>query len=359
MFELNTLRAKLQPHLGWHGARVLFVAAFLIALFRVKTVNLSELAAAFPGLAQPESQYKRQQRFFRAFEMDYAVIAQLVVAWMAIPEPWVLAVDRTQWDVGKTPVNILTLGVVHEGITFPLVWRMLDKKGNSNTDERIDLMEQFYELFPQVQVRCLTTDREFVGGDWLSYLLLAPDAKLKTPFRMRIRHSEMLSDGHRSIKVRTVLAHLQIGQTQVLAKRRRLWGRWVYVAATRMSHNKLLVVATDQAPETAIADYALRWSIETLFGMFKSRGFCLEETSMREAERLKKLFALLTVALCWAVKVGQWLNEVKPLSIKAHGRLAKSIFRYGFDHLRHIFSNLAQPQQQQYFQMVLQFLSCT
>ena len=201
---------------------------------------------------------------------------------------------------------------------------MLDKKGNSNTDERIDLMERFYELFPHVQVRCLTTDREFVGGDWLSYLLLAPDAKLKTPFRMRIRDSEKLADGHRHLKVRS-------------------WGRWVYIAAIRMNNNKLLVIATDQAPKTAITDYALRWLIETLFGMFKSRGFCLEETSMKEAERLKKLFALLMIALCWAVKVGQWLNEVKPLPVKAHGRLAKSIFRYGFDHLRHIFSNLTQP----------------
>ena len=359
MFELNALRAKLQPHLGWHGARVLFVAAFLIALFRAKTVNLSELATAFPGLAKPESHYKRQQRFFRAFEFDYGMIAHLVVTWMSIPEPWVLAVDRTQWDVGTTPVNILTLGVVHEGIAFPLVWVMLDKKGNSNTDERIDLMERFYELFPHVQVRCLTTDREFVGGDWLSYLLLAPGAKLATPFRMRIRDSEILYDGHQSRKVRTVFAHLQCGQTQVLPKRRRLWGRWVYLAATRMNNNKLLVVATDQAPETAIADYALRWSIETLFGMFKSRGFCLEETSMREAERLKKLFALLTLALCWAVKVGQWLNDVKPLVVKAHGRLAKSVFRYGFDHLRHLCSNLAQPQKQRDFQLVLRFLSCT
>ena len=148
MFELNTLRAKLQPHLGWHGARTLFVAAFIMALFRRKTVNLSELAVAFPGRAQPESHYKRQQRFFRGFELDYATIAKLVVAWMAIPEPWVLAVDRTQWDVGNTPVNILTLGVVYQGIAFPLVWMMLDKKGNSNTDERIELMERFYELFP-------------------------------------------------------------------------------------------------------------------------------------------------------------------------------------------------------------------
>lgn len=87
---------------------------------------------------------------------------------MSIPEPWVLAVDRTQWDVGTTTVNMLTLGVVHED------------------DERMELMERFYELFPDVQVRCLTPDREFVGTGWLSYLLLASDWKLKTPFRLRI-----------------------------------------------------------------------------------------------------------------------------------------------------------------------------
>ena len=170
MSELNALRSLLQAHLGWHGARVLFIAAFIIALFRARTVNLSELSVAFPGRAKPESQYKRQQRFFRHFSMDYAVIAQLVVTLMAIPEPWVLAIDRTQWDVGNTTVNILTLGVVHEGIAFPLVWMLLDKAGNSNTSERIDLMEQFYELFPNVEIRCITTDREFVGGPWFSYL---------------------------------------------------------------------------------------------------------------------------------------------------------------------------------------------
>lgn len=116
---------------------------------------------------------------------------------------------------------------------------MLYKKGNSNTDERIDLMERFYELFPNIQVRCLTTDCEFVGGDWLSYLLLAPDSKSKTPFRMRIRDSEMLWDGHRQLKVQAVFAHLQPGQTQAIAKRRRLWGRWVYVVATRNSKSCL------------------------------------------------------------------------------------------------------------------------
>jgi hypothetical protein len=39
--------------------------------------------------------------------------------------------------------NVLTLGVVHHGVAFPLVWIMLDKKGNSNTRERCELWNRF------------------------------------------------------------------------------------------------------------------------------------------------------------------------------------------------------------------------
>ena len=359
MFELTSLRAKLQPYLPWHGARLGFVAAFLIALFRAKTVNFSELATSFPGRALPDSHYKRQQRFFRHFEVDYTAIAYSVVALMNIPEPWVLAIDRTEWQVGQNTFNVLTLGVVHQGIAFPILWEVTDKPGNSNTDERIALMERFYELFNDVRLRCLTGDREFIGAEWISYLFLDPEPHLRTPFRLRIRASDKLGNGRRCLRASVVFADLNPGEQKVLKKRRLLWGRWVYVAALRLEDGSLMIVATDQAPQSAIADYALRWPIETLFGIFKSRGFCLEETSLRAPERLKKLFALLTLALCWAVLVGAWLNERKPLKMKKHGRLAKSVFRYGFDHIRHIVSNLGQHQQRQDFQSAIDFLSCT
>jgi hypothetical protein len=42
---------------------------------------------------------------------------------------------------------------------------MLDKRGNSNSDERIDLLERFERVFPNAKVRCLTGDRELVGKD--------------------------------------------------------------------------------------------------------------------------------------------------------------------------------------------------
>ncbi len=67
MNQINLLRDTLKPHLGWHGARLSFLALFLISLFRVKTVNLVELATGFRNSAQTESNYKRLQRFFSGF----------------------------------------------------------------------------------------------------------------------------------------------------------------------------------------------------------------------------------------------------------------------------------------------------
>ncbi len=69
MSQVNLLRNKLRPHLELHSARLSFLAIFIIALIRVKTLNLSELATAFSGSEQTNSHYKQLQRFFKNFEM--------------------------------------------------------------------------------------------------------------------------------------------------------------------------------------------------------------------------------------------------------------------------------------------------
>jgi hypothetical protein len=95
MHQYSELKIALQPRLDWHGARHSFLGLFLLALLKVKQVNLSELAIGFGGLAQSESNDKRLKRFFCGFELDYSVIARTVANWMQIPQPWVLSLDRT------------------------------------------------------------------------------------------------------------------------------------------------------------------------------------------------------------------------------------------------------------------------
>ena len=117
----------------------------------------------------------------------------------------------------------------------------------------------------------------------------------------------------------------------------------------------MLIVVFSDSTTTAISDYGKRWGIETLFGMFKTRGFCLESTHFTDPERLSKLLALISLALVWAVKTGEWLHLHHPIKVKKHGRLAKSIFRYGLDRLRSIVTDLDLKQDE--FLFCLHFLS--
>ena len=290
----------------------------------------------------------------REFDLDYYALAKLVIAMMEIPEPWVLSVDRTNWQFGTKVFNILTLGVVYQGVAFPVLWWMLDKKGNSNTRERIELLEEeFVELFRERNIAYMSADREFLGHDWLEYLFSQP----KMPFRIRIRETDLLGDGQHELSTRIVFSHLKIGQIELLKRKRIVWGHQVYVGALRLEDNSLLTVIAPDYSSCIIDDYAQRWGIETLFGIFKSRGFNLEDTHLTDSERLSRLFALLMIALCWAYRIGQWLSLEKPIKVKKHGRKAKSIFRGGFDYLRRIFFNLEQYESD--FCQTLKFLSCT
>ena len=76
---IRELKAVLAEHLPWHGARISFLAQFLLALIKVRSVSLAELATGFSGSAKVDSHYKRLQRFFRSFEIGYDDLARLLV----------------------------------------------------------------------------------------------------------------------------------------------------------------------------------------------------------------------------------------------------------------------------------------
>ena len=355
MNQYNALKQALKPHLRWHGARLSFLALFLLALLKVKTVNLKELALGFEGGALVESHYKRLQRFFGDFEIDYPEIARIVVQWLNIPQPWVLSIDRTNWSFGSHHYNILTVGIVHEGVAIPILWWMLKKKkGNSNSDERMRFIEEMLKIFPSAEIRCLCGDREFIGQAWLRYLLLEP----MLAFCLRIRATDKIEYNGKRLAAKVIFAHLAIGESQRLQGSCLIWGYPVSVEALRLPDNSLLIVIGQPDCLGLIQDYAQRWGIETLFGIFKTRGFCLESTHFTDPKRLRKLLALLTLALVWSLKTGLEIHHLNPIPIKKHGRRAKSLFRLGLDHLRHLILNPSLPNFSLFLQS-LHFLSCT
>ena len=55
--------------------------------------------------------------------------------------------DRTNWRWGKADINILMLGIVFKGTAIPIYWMLLDKRGNSDTPERMALIQMFIDHF--------------------------------------------------------------------------------------------------------------------------------------------------------------------------------------------------------------------
>jgi hypothetical protein len=72
---------------GWHFARIKCLSSLIVALFKVKTVNLTQLASAFPGRVEVDSHYRRLQRFFQHVEIKPALIAHLVVSFLPYSTP--------------------------------------------------------------------------------------------------------------------------------------------------------------------------------------------------------------------------------------------------------------------------------
>jgi len=343
MAEVHLLVPVLAEVLPWNHARIDFLAHFILALVKVRTVNFSEIAVAFAGQAKQASKYKRIQRFFRAFPVDFSATSKLIVQMLPIRDlQWILTLDRTNWKLGRLNINILLLGIAHTGIAFPIVWITLSKQGNSNTEERIQLMERFLRVFGRDKIKCLTADREFLGHHWFSYLL-----KKLIHFCIRIREN-MLVTNVRGIPVhaKTLFRDLVPGEVRVLKGRRLVCGVKLFVVGLRLPNGEYLILVTDKEPETAMEDYARRWEIETLFECLKSRGFRFESTHLTKPERINKLVALLALTFCWCHLTGEWLHKQKPIPIKKHGRKAKSIFRLGLDYLREMLLNVVEKMQE-------------
>jgi hypothetical protein len=61
---------------------------------------------------------------------------------MATRERKILILDRTEWHFGKQVINILVLAVQYGEIAVPLLWRVMARRGNSETPRRMELIEK-------------------------------------------------------------------------------------------------------------------------------------------------------------------------------------------------------------------------
>ena len=331
MKHINELALILNNHLNWHKSRATCLAQIVRGMIAVKTVNLAQIAVSFTSKAKITSSYRRIQRFFQT-SFSTEGIAQLALGLFAVDKSFSLIMDRTNWKWGKTHLNLLVLSIVYQGISIPVYWLNLAKAGTSNADERMYAVIKCIYRFGKHRISGVLADREFIGQRWFTWL-----QSCNIPFTIRIKGKMLVGrTGNDSypIPARSLFSHLGRKRCNYLREQFYLGDVPVYLAASNAPNGNLLIVASLYYDKHALKKYKRRWEIETMFGCWKSQGFNLEDTHMVDHRKLERLVAVMVIAFCWSYAIGIRRQRSEKIPIKAHGRKAQSIFRFGYDLLR-------------------------
>lgn len=301
------------------------------SLIQTRSVVLADLAVNLNDRVKTDSNETRLRDFFREVDFDYTALATFVFSFLAAQsgQKIRLTIDRTNWKFGSHSTNILMVIASKGAYNIPLFWDMLDNKGgNSNCEQRLEVVQKCIDLLGAEHIGLVLGDREFIGQKWLKFLKMK-----KILFCVRVPKHHIIEATN--------------GQ-QYLAED--LWKN--NNKPTRFKHCMVdgvwgcAVIATDAKGEllylfgTANINYLeqfyqKRWTIETVFQAFKSRGFNLEDTHLNIDERLKKLIGIVSMGYAFCCALGIFIHEnEKPIKVKNHKRKTKSFFRYGLDFLR-------------------------
>ena len=118
------------------------------AIFEAQTTNLNKAKDKVGQIAgnratKPESNYKRLTCFFETqdkLEIVKGLLCVCMCLLSADEQMKYLVLDATSWEFGDKKIHLLTLSVIYGGVSIPIWWEELNKKGTSNFKERKGLM---------------------------------------------------------------------------------------------------------------------------------------------------------------------------------------------------------------------------
>lgn len=245
-------------------SRKKFLWQFIRGLISVRKVQFCEVATALNDQVKPSSNERRIEAFFEKVELNYEALSVLLC--LFLPKGKVtLSMDRTDWKFGSFDINILVVVVRCGTVGMPIYFEMLDnKRGNSNTEDRKDIMEKCIKLLWSRGIKMVVMDREFIGHVWLKYL---KDHNID--FCVRVPKSH-----HITLKNETTYTIEELLTTQ---KERffhdvRVDGVWVNLHIKQLSNGEFLYLIGTFAAKQLGSLYRKRWCIETFFQSLKGRG---------------------------------------------------------------------------------------
>lgn len=333
-------------------SQLLLVSTCVLA---AQTTNLKTAAKRMSKILgqklQFETAYGRMKRFFQTGNSKgiFQFVFILVVNTFGKSPECYLLLDRTNWKYGKIHINLLVIGLLYRDVFIPLIWLDLGRAGNSNSQQRLDLLDKLLLWWPLTNVSMpklhIAGDREFIGFNWFKGL-----EKRGIKYVMRIPASFKLELWYNG-KIKDRKLGLKIIQRYLSTSCK------TYVEAVLLSELIVRLTAFDNDSSRGKAKYIFlmtnmenmseaskfyrkRYKIEICFKHLKNNGLRLEELSIQGQHKIDLMFAVLTLIYAMAIQKGiVHFEQIEPQKMllffdpKPYIAPAKSVFMQGFEDL--------------------------
>ena len=333
---LQTLTDLLKKNLpSVHRARLNAIAIFVLSLISETTVNLRKLSLSGIVTVTPDSVHKRLSRllfWLATAKIDFGALIIKLTGLLNCND-LILCMDRTNWKYGNRHINYLVVSLRINAVGYPIAWFLLpeaNKRGNSNTSQRIRILKKVLRLIQASQIKCLLMDREFIGQEWLQWL----DRK-QIAYIVRIKDNTLANERFGVRKYRRKLSAKKFKNRRLSIYGQKVFFAWKRITGKNARSEYLFTISNRFQGREMLDLYAKRWSIEQMFSHWKKRGFDFEATHLTNSKALLGLISMIALAYLIAHQWGLQLNKKRAIKKKSHGFLAKSIFRYGLDDLKH------------------------
>lgn len=330
----QSLLNLLYSFLGFHPTRIKTFAELILAVIKTKSVAVKEMALHISSEGHLNAKIKKIERFLLHQDIDFIVIGKMIIKLLHLSSSVKIAIDRTNWQFGKKDINFFVAAVVYGNISIPIAWLLLNKKGNSCTQERKQLIEDILKIIPKEKIEIILADREFIGEEWFSYLNTS-----NLSFAIRVKRNERIKHQNGGkMKLGKYFSKMQAREIEAVETA--IYDVKIKMTCLQLESEQLFIASNVVIGDEALLTYRRRWSIERSFRSLKTSGFNIEDTHITDLKKLGKLFAIVSMSLAICLIAGQIKNEIKPIKTKKHGRKLFSLFTYGIDWLKDYFCSI-------------------
>ena len=274
------------------------------AMLEARTPNTQELIVSLP--LDTERADMREQWLRRLLEnplVDGAAIlepfAKQALARAAQGGQTIqLLMDQT--DLGDHAA-LLMLSLSVGSRALPLLWRVQAGPANLGWEDQYALLSAVQAWLPEGASVMLLADRFYPSVKLLRWVQEA-----NWRYRLRLKGNITVDVGQPEI---ATTGDLAAGVTSRFEPHAHLFAEAIPTAIGVLhekGHPEPWIIAMDGTPNrAAVLDYGARWGIEPQFSDFKSRGFCLEDTHLRDPQRISCMVLIMALAMYWCVQTGR------------------------------------------------------